>query len=559
MLQNLNTLIDKCQNQFDELNYSSDVQIDEELKVRLIKALGNVDSSGTHVINPFSITFIGKTGLRADVPSSGLWYALCFSDLYGAIFEYKSVIDEIKKGLRAEDYNAKDIDTYLKQFPSELWGNQDSGIEKDFIAILDTLITDADEKNLFIKFMSDRDWWIKTGRKSEAAKGKTLDRSDVYESSIALACNLVVANSSKLKVLINAFNQDIDLKTYFSKMNVEEFEIKDNTITELQTTYTTNNLKAINKIYYGAPGTGKSHRINKITEYYCRYTTVFHPDTQYSDFVGALKPVMIDSNGAKKISYEFRPGPFTKALIEALNDTSKHVFLVIEELNRAPAAAVFGEIFQLLDRDMNGESQYKIEASDPDMLLHIKENLKEPDKFNELYLPSNLSILATMNSSDQSVMPMDTAFKRRWLFEYLPIDFTQAGNGNFKLTFADDSKLEVPWKVFAEIVNHTLSSLQVPEDRLLGHRFVSDEELTNIEEANNTLKGKILVYLWDDVLRHGKRDEIFNTAVAGTFGQLSHQFGEGKPIFSESFEAKLSEALIEAQKIQEVAADEQPE
>lgn len=318
--------------------------------------------------------------------------------------------------------------------------------------------------------------------------------------------------------------------------------------------------KAVNKIYYGAPGTGKSHYINGITENNCRYVTVFHPDTQYSDFVGALKPVMfIATNGEKKISYEFRPGPFIRALIEAINDTGKHVYLVIEELNRAPAAAVFGEIFQLLDRDMQGESQYKIEVSDPDMLLYIKDNLKEPDKFNELYLPSNLSILATMNSSDQSVMPMDTAFKRRWLFEYLPIDFTQAGDGNFKLMFADGSMPEVPWKVFAKVVNKTLSSLQVPEDRLLGHRFVSDEELTTIEEANNTLKGKILVYLWDDVLRHGKRDVIFNTSEAGTFGQLSHQFGEGKAIFSDTFEAKLSEALIEAQKVQEVVADEQPE
>jgi hypothetical protein len=559
LLQNLNTLIDKCQNQFGELNYSSDVQIDEELKALLIKALANVDSSGTHVINPFSITFIGKAGLRADVPSSGLWYALCFSDLYGAIFEYKSVIDEIKKGLRGKGYNAKDIDTYLKQFPSELWGNQGSEIEKDFIEILDDLITNTDEKGFFIKFMSDRDWWIKTGRKSEAAKGKTLDRSDVYESSIALACNLVVANSSKLKVLINAFNQDIDLKTYFSNMNVEEFEIKDNTITELQTTYTTNNLKAINKIYYGAPGTGKSHRIDQVTESHSRYVTVFHPDTQYSDLVGALKPVMVDVNGEKKISYKFRPGPFTKALIEALNDTNKHVYLVIEELNRAPAAAVFGEIFQLLDRNAQGESQYKIEVSDPDMLLHIKEHLNEPDKFHKLYLPSNFSILATMNSSDQSVMPMDTAFKRRWLFEYLPIDFIKAGNGNFEFALTDGEKREVPWKVFAEVVNDTLSSLQVPEDRLLGHRFVSDNELTSIKEANNTLKGKILVYLWDDVLRHGKRDVIFNTSEVSTFGQLSHKFGEGAPIFSETFETKLLETLNSAQKAQEVAADEQAE
>lgn len=407
--------------------------------------------------------------------------------------------------------------------------------------------------------MSERDWWIKTGRKSEAAKGKTLDRSDVYESSIALACNLVIANSSKLKVLINAFYQDIDLKSYFSNMNIEEFEVKDNTITEQKTAYKANNLKAQNKIYYGAPGTGKSNLIDQITKYSCRYTTVFHPDTQYSDFVGVLKPVMVEANGEKRVSYEFRSGPFTKALIKALNDTGKHVYLVIEELNRAPAAAVFGEIFQLLDRNMQGESQYKIEASDPDMLLHIKENLEEPDKFNELYLPSNLSILATMNSNDQSVMPMDTAFKRRWLFEYLPINFTLAGDGNFILTFADGSKPEVPWKVFAEVVNDTLSSLQVPEDRLLGHRFVSDEELTTIEEANNTLKGKILVYLWDDVLRHGKRDVIFNKSVAGTFGQLSHQFGEGKAIFSDIFEAKLSEALIEAQKVQEVVANEQPE
>lgn len=164
-----------------------------------------------------------------------------------------------------------------------------------------------------------------------------------------------------------------------------------------------------------------------------------------------------------------------------------------------------------------------------------------------------------MNSSDQSVMPMDTAFKRRWLFEYLPIDFTKAGNGNFEIALSDGEKIEVPWKVFAEVVNDTLSSLQVPEDRLLGHRFVSDDELTSIEEANNTLKGKILVYLWDDVLRHGKRDVIFNTSEVSTFGQLSHKFGEGDPIFSETFEIKLQETLNSAQKVQEVAVDEQAE
>ncbi|MBB1466324.1 AAA family ATPase [Vibrio sp. SG41-7] len=134
---------------------------------------------------------------------------------------------------------------------------------------------------------------------------------------------------------------------------------------------------ASNKIFYGAPGTGKSHHIHNVE---CdganKIVTVFHPDTQYSDFVGALKPNMAtDENGKPYVAYQFRPGPFTKALIEAKSHPSKHVCLVIEELNRAPAAAVFGELFQLLDREDDGESTYKIDASDPDMLSYINQSL----------------------------------------------------------------------------------------------------------------------------------------------------------------------------------------
>ncbi|MBE0369896.1 McrB family protein [Pseudoalteromonas aurantia] len=470
-----------------------------------------------------------------------------------ALLDYFELISKIKIETVLND-------EILRKLPAKNYESLLSHIDKQNLDdFLSNNLTEVD-KSKFYNFLRGDGWLDTTMKKGvQVLEGRKLNRgsSGVISSCVTKLSLLVQDTSGKLEQFIELLADNRNIRVLIESISFID-EVQVSTCTSSKNN-TDGIIFARNKIYYGAPGTGKSHRIEEITKPHCRYTTVFHPDTQYGDFVGALKPVMINAEEKKQISYEFRPGPFTKALIDAINKPDRHVYLVIEELNRAPAAAVFGEVFQLLDRNMQGESQYKIEVSDPDMLFYIKENLKEPAKFNRLYLPSNLSILATMNSSDQSVMPMDTAFKRRWLFEYLPIDFTRACNSNFQLTFADGTKFEVPWKVFAEVVNDTLSSLQVPEDRLLGHRFVSDEELTTIEEANNTLKGKILVYLWDDVLRHGKRDVIFNTSEVGTFGQLSHQFGEGKAIFSDIFEAKLLEALNEAQKVQKVVADEQPE
>lgn len=558
MLKDLSTLrieaIEKVQaNIFNEISLSSTDK--EKIYLEFLDYFTNLNTS----LLSDSIKLVNKTKQTAYIPFS--WFARlqqCVGFIEGLI-EYLAILDNIKNEAGVE----------LKVFeslPSLNWQSKFTGDDLDKLYLyLNNHFSDEDILS-FEGFLEGRSWLEVKNEERGELQGRKLSRrnDEIIASSVIKVCSLIQENSGKIELLIELLSEKPSLRKFLEEKNtIPDGEVLRNTTSIEDKSifrYNSNASKGSNKIYYGAPGTGKSHRINKITEQHCSYVTVFHPDTQYSDFVGALKPVMLaGANGDKKISYEFRPGPFTKALIEALNDIGKHVYLVIEELNRAPAAAVFGEIFQLLDRKMQGESQYRIEVSDPDMLLHIKENLKESDKFSELYLPSNLSILATMNSSDQSVMPMDTAFKRRWLFEYLPIDFNQAGDGSFKLTFADGSKPEVPWKVLAEVVNNTLSSLQVPEDRLLGHRFVSDEELTTIEEANNTLKGKILVYLWDDVLRHGKRDVIFNTSEVSTFGQLSHQFGEGKPIFSDTFEAKLSEALIEAQKVQEVAADEQPE
>ena len=187
------------------------------------------------------------------------------------------------------------------------------------------------------------------------------------------------------------------------------------------------------------------------------------------------------------IEYSFRAGPFCEALKLAYENPEQHCYLVIEEINRAAAAAVFGEIFQLLDRE-DGESEYPIDVADPDMFEWLKDNgvLLAEEK---LKIPRNLSILATMNSSDQAVMPMDTAFKRRWNYVYKPIDFDLAHEGNIFIT-DKGSTTQIEWKNFAKTVNEFLTEADVPEDKLLGPWFVRESELKDEESALSTLKEK---------------------------------------------------------------------
>ena len=296
-----------------------------------------------------------------------------------------------------------------------------------------------------------------------------------------------------------------------------------------------------NKIFYGAPGTGKSHRVrHDVAADEDTFVTVFHPDTQNADFVGALKPTM-DEN---EVVYRFRAGPFTNALIHALRHPDRKVSLIIEEINRASAAAVFGELFQLLDRNLDGESTYSIHATDPDMLGYINLELERRGcaQLEVLRIPANLSLLATMNSSDQAVMPLDTAFKRRWHFEYLPIKFDTAGVPQALITLQTAYGLvEVSWPRLAQIINSALVECDVAEDRLIGPFFLSAKELESIENSRSALGGKLFIYLWDDVLRHHGHDLIFS-ATFRTFGQLSAAFAAGEAVFSRAIEAKLMEA-----------------
>ena len=301
-----------------------------------------------------------------------------------------------------------------------------------------------------------------------------------------------------------------------------------------------------NRIFYGAPGTGKSYRVHgEMSADAEKVVTVFHPDTQHNDFVGALKPGMEkDEHGDSVVTYRFRPGPFTRALILAISHPDRKVCLIIEEINRASAAAVFGELFQLLDRNPDGESTYSINATDPDMLEYINSELgaRGCTPLEKLRIPANLSLLATMNSSDQAVMPLDTAFKRRWNFEYLPIDFSNPQIPQTGIVFTTRSgKYSVSWPDFAQIINDTLVECDIAEDRLIGPFFLNEKELETEEKAKAALGGKLFIYLWDDVLRHLGHQKMFSSAYR-TFGNLSAAFRNDKAVFSAVVEEQLEAA-----------------
>lgn len=284
-------------------------------------------------------------------------------------------------------------------------------------------------------------------------------------------------------------------------------------------------------IYYGAPGTGKSHKIknmlNKVpTENILR--TTFHPDSDYSTFVGAYKPTMKkhyrydgkvkakyyeddDLAGAKKdetiidkvIEYDFVPQTFIKAYMRAYQ-TEENVYLVIEEINRGNCAQIFGDLFQLLDRDENGVSEYKIKA-DADIVNYLEEKLGKDSagiKDGELCLPSNLYIYATMNTSDQSLFPIDSAFKRRWDWEYEPIKYKNTGWA------VEISGNKYSWTSFQKKVNEKIFGDTNSEDKMLGDYFVKANNGNVISEK--LFVNKVLFYLWNDVCKDGDND-IFKT------------------------------------------------
>lgn len=314
--------------------------------------------------------------------------------------------------------------------------------------------------------------------------------------------------------------------------------------------------KPRNRIFFGAPGTGKSYTMNKERKEllgddnetdYERVT--FHPDYSYANFVGSYKPVP----KGNAITYEYVPGPFMRVYVNAIRngmtDSPKPYLLIIEEINRANVAAVFGDIFQLLDRDDNEVSEYPIQISEDAKQYLSKELGGKPEDFSSIRIPNNMFIWATMNSADQGVFPMDTAFKRRWNFTYIGINHNQDKikdkTVSLEVKVMGDTKeiQKFRWNDLRIAINDMLASLKVNEDKMLGTFFLSNKVLGESDEIDpnvfkEVFKSKVIMYLFEDAARQ-RRDEVFEGAKAGNkalrYSEICDDFDKrGVEIFNDS-------------------------
>lgn len=304
----------------------------------------------------------------------------------------------------------------------------------------------------------------------------------------------------------------------------------------------------LQQIYYGAPGTGKSKTIKDLTFGESVIRTTFHPDSDYASFVGTYKPIteevdLRDCNGKKvidddtkevvkeeRIAYQFIPQAFLEAYVKAWKKlgSSKKQYLIIEEINRGNCAQIFGDLFQLLDRNEYGFSDYPIVA-DKDMQKYLEKKfagweITNKDEINQLYgeanmvnlimkgerlvLPSNLYIWATMNTSDQSLFPIDSAFKRRWDWKYVPIREGRDKETNAPLNwYINTGDKQYKWWSFISKVNELIGSLTNSEDKKLGYFFCKAKDG---EIDADLFVSKVIFYLWNDVFKdYGFDDKDF--------------------------------------------------
>lgn len=373
---------------------------------------------------------------------------------------------------------------------------------------------------LFDKYSISNDWYH-----SETET----NRRDFFRWFVDLCKQRGVYDKVPQIIIEEAESSDSDIKN-------DLFE--NNAVKDKQRTENTSITPYYQDILFGAPGTGKSFKIDDPEKGYGlknvdesrKFRTTFHPDYDYAQFVGAYKP----KKEGDAITYSFVPQVFAKAYAAAWNQyfkagnastTGNQVYLVIEEINRGNCAQIFGDIFQLLDRDSEGFSQYPIDAdcdfaewleNDEAGLKSVWEKYKEEVGKGKLKLPPNLNILATMNTSDQSLFPMDSAFKRRFDWEYVPISFTDE-EGEEKEAAAYQIEIDgtpYPWKDFVETVNDKILTLTESEDKQLGEFFIKPDNGNTISEGR--FLGKVMFYLWNEVCKdEHKNGSFFRVKIDG--------------------------------------------
>lgn len=512
-LKDLGQIYSNAAEKFNKYD-GADFVLPSEFKEQVKEINSNVIS-----YNKYSAIIMTKGNQRGALyiymPNQWFYIASYFTDFYKELIKYRNLA---LKTTSKERLKILDKGTFTKQEEQNI----------------NSLELDEESKAFLKNFITDYSWWH---------GAKTIDRADFFVSPILTCAGLVNASQTFVADLC-AFLAGKDKLT---DAVIKSVETTDTGLCFANCFYRSKlgipldllNLP-LQQIYYGAPGTGKSYEINEITKKYSAIRTTFHPDSDYSTFVGAYKPVMsqvelrdvsghvVIEDGKKlkeeRITYKYVKQAFLKAYLAAWQKYANGgfldpQFLIIEEINRGNCAQIFGDLFQLLDRGDFGFSTYPIEA-DTDLQAEISKAFGEGGEYalgegfniegvvsgydgiteavkegRVLLLPDTLYIWATMNTSDQSLFPIDSAFKRRWDWKYVKI--TDAKKG-WKIKCGSE---ECDWWTFVTEINKKIAKETSSDDKKLGYFFCKPDNGNTISE--DKFVGKVLFYLWNDVFKDG--------------------------------------------------------
>ena len=528
-LRDLNKLAGDVVKNFNDNFNANDCKIPQAFKDK-VKSL----KSFSVVYNDYSVVIKGD-GIRSKdsyVPNQSFYMASFFIEYSNELSKYKQKILPL---ISNAGISNNELTSFFTHERDDGKGDIERGEDK-FVKILDNIGYNSPDRDFLIKFVTDYSWW---------SGSKTIERSDFFNSPVLSIMGLTASSNAAMALIVDHLTQHPELTDILLNQATNEKKLN-------------MDKESLQRIFYGAPGTGKSHEVKKLTGEWISedeerdlpnvFRITFHPDTDYASFVGCYKPTMKPTSKEEKtltgkdeeIVYEFVPQVFTDAYVYAYNNSGQPTYLVIEEINRGNCAQIFGDLFQLLDRK-GGVSEYKIKA-DKDLAKYLNEAKdkdgqdvlkdKEGIKDGKLCLPANLHILATMNTSDQSLFPMDSAFKRRWEWEYVPINYdTEIKSGKFEIKIGENAYL---WVDFIKEANRRIFDLTQSEDKQLGNFFIKH----SVDE--NEFKSKVMFYLWYEVLRDETENNKYFFYKKTTIDGKEEL---GKFIFKDLYEAEATQTL----------------
>lgn len=457
-LKDISELIEEAESNYVEyFNNPYEIELNEDFKRKYVEYTGSNMS-----FYKYTSVEISPNNLKIIIPNQWFLIASFFSDVYNELSVYKSLINNIaisKQEIKICKENLELPET-VKNLIENYFNAQECIEEKDR------------NLELLTRFLTDYNWW--RGK-------KTLDRGDYFYSPILDTAKLLQASQSHVADICKRLTPELasilkENHTYHNESS------------------NANHQRFI--IYYGAPGTGKSHTIKENLKDVPKgnvETVTFHPDYDYTSFVGGYRPISDSDN----IKYKFVPQIFINLYVKAWQNPNGNFYLVIEEINRGNCAEIFGDIFQLLDRNQ----AYTVTPSN-ELKAYLVDELSENHEgiINGLKMPNNLSILATMNTSDQSLFPMDSAFKRRWDWEYISINYDRDDeNLSSKFEVEINDEICFSWLDFIETVNTKIKgNHNLGMDKCIGNYFINPTD--NIISLN-TFINKAIFYLWNDVFK----------------------------------------------------------